>query len=197
MAEKKEDVIKPDKREALIVSLFAVGIVLFLILILIFATGVGFLKVIEFFANMFNVNAIIIIIGIPILIGLAVIFINLMISLKFEHSGCFLYENGLILYTNKMLFFTSKNEIPYDRIVKVTMESKNFISSLFNNKDLVFELSGMNDKELRLSSIKNPDAAVTKIIAKINLSRARIQEQIHEIDKINNILDTSRFIYKN
>jgi uncharacterized membrane protein YdbT with pleckstrin-like domain len=197
MATEREDVIKPDKKAAIIVSLSGMGIILAIIFLFIFFTGVGFLTVLKFLANMFNVNIVIIMIGIPVIICLLAFFITSIVSIKVEHAGCLLNDNSLTIYTNKMVFLTSEEEIPYDRIIKIDMESRNFISNIFNNKDLVFELNGMKYKELRLPSIKDPDMAIAKIIEKINIYRARIQGQVYEQDRINNILDTSRFIYKN
>lgn len=93
------------------------------------------------------------------------------------------YRDRLSLYKSFLMVSIKEQTIPYGSIAKVSYEG-----SALNTGTVILEISGMNQKEVRLEYIDNADQAVANIQRIIENYRAEYYAQYAQDKRLGNIV---------
>ncbi len=120
-------------------------------------------------------------------------FVLLGVYISMQSRNYAFFDNRTEISTPSMLIFNNTKQVAYKNIVKVYVQEQSFFDGIFNTGTIVFELTGLAQKELSFSFIDEPDQVVVNIQDILRTYQLRTQAEFTERHKIDGLLERGGF----
>ncbi len=182
----------PNRKKVMLASVikivFSIFFLIFLLIILELTAGLSsFSYILETFG--IKLEGTYVLLWLILILFLASAFILMGIYLSIINSRYEFYDSKMIGYSNALLLFTNSRDVPYQNIVKVWYESKGFFNNMFNIGTIILDLSGMAEKDFRMSNMDSVQETVASVQQILRSYQLRAQAQYTERHKIDSMLE--------
>lgn len=192
-------IVRPDLAKNILVMVLKVGVAIgALVGVLYFFSSMGILQVFEDLAVDLGLS-----VGfddIKLWLIIALLFVGglslLMTYFNVSSSEYEFFADHLEARSKKLIIFEENRSIPYQNIVKVTMEKQGIFEGIIGTSILNLELTGLKDASYKIPFVDGAEELAGRIQSLINFVQMRTTQQFQQAqqmnqqdNKINNIMD--------